>query len=121
ELRDGGVGGANVLPVYVSIERPFEAPAGYTNIRGLIDEAVKQAAAQGHPVSDADANHYRASMQELWNRYGMDDSTVDTHHHWSMVGRPGTFALRDMLQQMGFDGIQYVETDPLGNRSPAKT
>ena len=51
ELRDNGAGAAVVMPAYVSVQRPFNAPGGYLNIGELIDEAVKQAADQVHPIS----------------------------------------------------------------------
>jgi hypothetical protein len=34
---------------------------------------------------------------------------VDAHSHWSLIGRIGTLNLRDMLGEMGFDGIAYNE------------
>ena len=114
ELRDNGNGSATVFPVYMQIARPFDADVasdseGFTNIAAMVDSAIEQAAEQGHPVTASDAAHYRSSMQSAWNRMGMDDSVVNTHHHWSMVGQVGRMNLRDMLQQMGFDGIKYTE------------
>ena len=110
DLRGGS---PNVIAAYAKVERPFDADrdsdGGYMTIRQLVDSAIAQAAEQDHAVSDSDANHYRQAMQKTWNSLGLDDSLVDTHHHWSMIGRIGTINLRDMLQHMGFDGISYSE------------
>ena len=114
EYRDNGTGAPAVLPVYMRVGQPFDADAasdadGYTDIASLVDSAIEQAAEHGHPVARGDAEHYRKSMQSAWNRYGLDDSVVDTHHHWSMIGQEGLMMLRDMLHNMGFDGIKYTE------------
>jgi len=122
DLRDGK---ANVMPLYAKTSAPFDADAdsdkGYMRIADLVESAIRQAAQQGHPVSKADADHYRRSMQLAWNRFGLDDSLVDTHHHWSMVGRVGTLNLRDMLQSMGFDGIKYTEDSFMNGKGISAT
>jgi hypothetical protein len=113
--RDGG---GNILPLYMKIERPFDADMGLprtVTVRQMVDAMVEQAAGQGRVMPEAemarindlvDIIHKARRREESGPHYGRHDFWYEPEMRF---GQDGTAAIDEIFSILDFDGIKMIE------------
>lgn len=114
--RDGE--GAALVPLYMKIERPFDADLGIpktVTIDDMTNAIIEQAADQGRALSERQMDRMRELIsavraarrrEESGPHYARNDFWYDAP---AMFGRDGADAIRQMFDIGGFDGIAMLE------------
>lgn len=111
-------GAPNVLPLYMRIERPFDAdrdlPSAVT-VRAVVGAIVRQAQAEGRAITPAAMAAIEARQavvlqarirEESGPHYSKHDFWLETR---DFFGEDGAQALREIFEIAGFDGITLRE------------
>lgn len=122
-MRDHERGaGGNIIPIYMRIERPFDADLGLSKtvkIGEFFNEVIEQGAAHGTSLTDAlraevsellDTLRQAARREESGPHYARHDFWFDAA---SMFGRDGAEAIRRIFDLFGFDGVRMIEEGEL--------
>lgn len=110
-------GGANVVPIYLRVERPFDADRLRNTITlGVFTRALaEQATEQGRALTDATRQRLLelAEVVERARRREESGPHYGRHEFWfeteGRFGRDGAAAIREMFDLLGFDGITMIE------------
>jgi len=118
-MRDHyGKGGGNVMPVFMRIERPFNADLGLSKtvkIGEFFGAVMEQAVESGVAVSPAlrdEATELLGLVRDCARREESGPH-YDRHNFWldpaSSFGSDGAQAIRRLFSLFGFDGVQMIE------------
>jgi hypothetical protein len=119
QMRDDyGQGHANVIPLYMRIENPFNADLGLSKtvtVGEFFYAMTEQAMENGFAINDdvskklsalIDQVRYYARMEESGPHYDRFDFWL---HSTSMFGAQGAAIIRSIFDVFGFDGVQMIE------------
>lgn len=109
---------ANIMPVYMRVENPFDADLGLpkaVTIDDMLNALMEQAMARGVELTEAQ----RARMLDIFDivergrRREESGPHYSRHDFWydasALFGSDGATAIREAFDMLGFDGISMIE------------
>lgn len=112
ELRGDQGGAANVQPLYMRIEKPFDADKLKDN-RDLTADGFAAAVVAQAPALDADAVAGFVRRIRAGARTEESGPSYSPHDFWQAprdkFGADGAAAITELLRAAGFDGVSYTE------------
>lgn len=115
--KDGDATGANIMPVYMRIENPFDADSLSYSItaRSFLAGILHQANANGKKFTKAEGERFKALRAVILEsaKSEASDQKYNRYDFWNeaqkFFGEAGSEAILEVLKLAEFDGIKMVQ------------